>query len=625
MPPGPRSAPHHVDRAGIVTAVSHQTRPVRILGLAMIAAAPLLLQTPALSGAGTQPAEREPSPRVPGRDPNATIPTELRTIAERSSFKATALHADVVRLLDALAARSRLATRASMGTTEEGREIPLLVIADPPIRTAAEAREATQRGKLTVLMLGNIHAGEVDGKEALPVLARDLIINADAPRHRAWLDRLVLVFAPIYNADGNERVDVNNRPGQIGPEEGMGIRENARGLDLNRDFIKVEAAETRALVRFLVDWDPGVLIDTHTTNGSFHRYLVTYCGNKSPTGDAALTSLVRDDLLPKIAARFHEASGRDAFPYGNFEGEFSSSGHGWSRWESFPAEGRFGTTYMGLRNRIGILSEAYAYATFEERIVGTQHFVAACLDELASRAGLLGEAMADADTRAVRAGEAVGDDALDDAEPDAAPGATPDASPAGAAPVPALAMTVALRSRMVAAPGTVTVKGYEEAERGGRRVSTGTTRDYEVELFDRFDAELAVPRAWAYAIPPELRNVIDLLRRHGIEVRRVTTPIDVDAQVMTIEGVTQASRPFQGHVLGSVRVRRDARVKTIDRGWYIVPVAQPLGSLASYILEPESEDGVVTWNFMDTWVRNGAEYPIVRLARRAEIQTELAD
>ncbi len=96
---------------------------------------------------------------------------------------------------------------------------------------------------------------------------------------------MILAVAPIYNTDGNERVSKTNRPGQVGPEEGMGQRANARGLDLNRDFIKLEAPETRGLVKFFNDWNPHLFIDTHTTNGSHHRYTITYEGPKNPAGD----------------------------------------------------------------------------------------------------------------------------------------------------------------------------------------------------------------------------------------------------------------------------------------------------------------------------------------------------
>src|SRR5208282_119367 len=130
------------------------------------------------------------------------------------------------------------------GRSAEGRSIPLLIVADPPVKTAAQAARS---GKLVCLVIGNIHAGEVCGKEALPMLLRDTF----AGPHPPLLKDLILAIAPIYNADGNERVSKTNRRGQVGPEEGMGQRTNARGLDLNRDFVKLEAPETRALVRFM--------------------------------------------------------------------------------------------------------------------------------------------------------------------------------------------------------------------------------------------------------------------------------------------------------------------------------------------------------------------------------------
>lgn len=173
-----------------------------------------------------------------GGDP----PVSLLTKAELSDFRATARHAEVVTLLDRLAAASSLARRGSLGTSGEGRDLPLLILSDPPVENAAQAREQMEKaGKLLVLAIGNIHAGEVDGKEALPMLARDLLLSED----REMLKDLVFAIAPIYNADGNEQVSVDNRPGQKGPAEGMGRRENAAGLDLNRDFIKLEAPETR--------------------------------------------------------------------------------------------------------------------------------------------------------------------------------------------------------------------------------------------------------------------------------------------------------------------------------------------------------------------------------------------
>src|SRR5439155_18969307 len=213
------------------------------------------------------------------------------TVAERSDYKATAKHAEVVEYCQQLAKMSPLIRIADFGTTHEGRKLPLVILADPPVATA---EQAARSGKLVVFAMGNIHAGEVDGKEGLLMLVRDL---ATAPSHQLLKD-IIIVFAPIFNADGNERMSRNNRPGQKGPEEGMGIRENAQGFDLNRDFVKLETPEVRALVRFFTQWNPAIVVDTHTTNGSYHRYTITYEGPRNPAGEPAVIDLVRDRRLP---------------------------------------------------------------------------------------------------------------------------------------------------------------------------------------------------------------------------------------------------------------------------------------------------------------------------------------
>ena len=173
----------------------------------------------------------------------------LRTVAERSGYRATARYDDVVALGKRLAESSKLVHVGVLGKTVEGRPIPLWVVADPPV-TAAPKGGAGE--KLVVLLVGNIHGGEVCGKEALPMLRAS---SRREPGHPLLKD-LVVAMVPIFNADGNERVAKDNRPGQVGPEEGMGERTNARGLDLNRDFMKLEAPETRALVRFLERVEP---------------------------------------------------------------------------------------------------------------------------------------------------------------------------------------------------------------------------------------------------------------------------------------------------------------------------------------------------------------------------------
>lgn len=520
--------------------------------------------------------------QIPTLPPSPPSPPDLRTVAEKSDFHATSRHAEVVDLLDAIAAQHpALARRASMGQTEEARDIPLLIIADPPVATPVEAKAARAKdGRLVVLAIGNIHAGEVCGKEALPMLARDLLATPNSLASPDLLKKIIFIIAPIYNADGNERFAKDNRPGQIGPDE-MGIRENHNGLDLNRDFIKVESKEAKSLVSALVSWDPEVFIDCHTTNGSYHRFLITYAGPKNPAGDPAIIAWTRNHFFPLVSAALKANHHIDSFWYGSFEGAFTDAPRGHTKWETFPAEGRYGTTYVGLRNRLSVLSEAYSYAPFKDRVLGTYHFVLELLRQSAANAETIKQLCQDADTRATNLGAQGADD-------------------------------IAIRSKATPWPDDVTILGFEERITDGK-VEKGGPVDYRVKLWDNFEPTLSVKRPFAYAMPPECGLAAAKLREHGIIVRQLSQPINATAETYTIDKAQPASREYQGHVLVHVDVTPARASITLGPAWFLVPMDQPLGSLAAYLLEPASEDGLTTWNYFDQWLKVGEAFPVVRV------------
>jgi hypothetical protein len=242
----------------------------------------------------------------------------------------------------------------------------MAVLASPPSSDAADARRT---GRPRVLVLANIHAGEVEGKEAALIVARRLAIGD----LRSMLSRVIVIVAPLYNADGNERISLDHRPEQFGPLGGVGTRENANGLDLNRDFMKLEATESRALVKLLNDWDPHLVIDLHTTNGSYHGYHLTYAPTLAVGADPRIVSFTRDTLLGGASHIMADRGWRTYF-YGNFtlEGQLGREqerppgpGGGAGAWRTFDARPRFVTNGIGLRNRISVLSEAYSYLSFQ--------------------------------------------------------------------------------------------------------------------------------------------------------------------------------------------------------------------------------------------------------------------
>lgn len=493
-------------------------------------------------------------------------PAELLTEAERSGFDRTTRHDEVVGILKALDERSDRAVYTTIGKTAEGRDIPMLVVADKEVADAAGAR-ATERP--IVLLVGNIHAGEVEGKEALLMLARDLALAEGA----GVLEKVVVLIVPNYNADGNERIDAKNRAHQAGPSGGVGVRENASGLDLNRDYVKMEAPETRALVRVFNEWDPAVVVDCHTTNGSFHRYTLTYSSPRHPAVDADLRAFASDVFLPAVDEAVKAKSGYETFWYGDFENDHTE-------WRSYPALPRYGEGYVGLRNRIAILSEAYVYAPFKDRILCTKVFCEQVLAFTAENAMRVRDVVAKADERTIKAGES-GEE-------------------------------IALRTEAVAFDEPVTVFGYVEEQRDGRSQRTDEIKDYQVKRIDKWEATTKTARPAAYLVPPGMTEVVQRLQRHGIRVEETREEIEIDIASQRLDRVSRAERPFQGRTLATIETSVVEGMQRVPAGWWQVRTAQPLGTLAAFLLEPMAEDGLATWGLLGE-LAEGAEYPVLRV------------
>jgi hypothetical protein len=494
------------------------------------------------------------------------------TRPERTDFRETSSHADVLRFLDSLSHATGDIRIGILALSPEGRRVPYVVAARPLPMGPAEAHRS---GKPVVYIQANIHAGEIEGKEATQMLLRDLTRG----RLRPLLDSVVLLVAPIFNADGNERLGPGerNRPGQNGPAV-VGQNTNGQGLNLNRDFVKLEAPETRGAARLIGHWDPDLLIDLHTTNGSYHGYVLTYAPGLNPNISPA-ADFAHRRFLPAVRDRMAQRHRHRTFSYGNFRNQDPDSLT--QGWETYDARPRFGTNWMGLRGRLAVLSESYSNADLRTRIQATYDFVTEVL-WLAAEEKVAIKSL-------VRAS--------DQWRPD----------------------SVAVRS--VLGPGTtrpviaeITRPLGEGNDGYARRQRTGVYRTIRMPVFDRFHSARNEALPGAYVIPTRLRNVVDLLRRHGIAVDSLTEPWKVAAEAFILDTLTVGSL-FEGHRTAQAEGRWNTRLSDslISPGWYLVRTRQPLGVLAAYLLEPASEDGIVTWNLLDHELQAGSSYPILRV------------
>ena len=496
--------------------------------------------------------------------------TTLLTRAEASAYTETSRHADVIAFIDGLRALGdpRLHIE-DFGTTPQGRLLPLLVLSAHGHFTP-EAAHAS--GLPVVVVINGIHAGEVEGKEASLMLIRDILDN----KHGDLLSAMTLVVVPLFNADGNDNIspenrklDIANFSGQLGPDSGVGTRVNAAGINLNRDYMRQDAPEMRLMqTRVAQRWNAHLTIDCHATNGSIHRFALTYdIPHTVESGRREPIEYMRDRLLPAVSAAVKDNDALDTFYYGNFLRDEGGQGTGWITYTHHP---RFGGNYRGLTNRLDLLLETYAYISFSERVRTTYAFLRESLGFVAANGAEIVSLLAACELPPER---------------------------------------IAVRYRLDAFPDrTVEVLTREPYTLQGDPINV------QVPYIGRFIGEHVVDRPYAYAVPAA---VAAHLQGHGLVIEELPSPAIVDAEIATVTGrVSSAGREIL-EANASPYLEADYRNerRALPAGWRIVTTAQPRGAIAVYLCEAGSDDGLLACGLIDE-PKAGDEFPAWRLRSR---------
>jgi len=524
----------------------------------------------------------------------ASDPSWPKTRAEKTDFKETSHYEDVMVFIRALQNNAAPMSLQFIGTSTQGHKFPLVVAGRP---LPANARMAHRLKKPIVCVQANIHAGEVEGKEAALMLLRDI---SSGPLS-ALLDRLILIVLPIYNIDGNEKFgpQSRNRAHQLGPEQ-VGLRANGQGLDLNRDYVKLEAPETQSVMKHVFTrWDPDVFVDLHATNGTLHGYHLTYSPPLHPDTEPSVLAYTRDELLIQVRRTMRERYGLETFDYGNTpRWNFKDKAFAW--YTNRP-EPRYGTNCLGLRNRVSILSEAMSHLPFRERVDVTYRFVQVILEKVAHDAERIVKLTHQADLNVTRRG-------LDCQN----------------APAMGVRFDFASRGREKVLLDRMETR--EMREHKPRNRPPGPPQDIikvGMEVYDRFQATRTRPYPAAYVFGPELQHLTQLLMAHGIVVERCLEPWEGPAEFFQIEKVQTASREFQGHRLLTLEGTFMSRTVRIPAHGFLVRTAQPLGLLLFQLLEPESLDGAAAWNLLDEQCQANQAYPIMKCYQQIHVPTEV--
>ena len=470
-----------------------------------------------------------------------------QTAFELSGYEANTNHLEMWAYLEALSGASTDMRLGSYGKTWEGRELPYAVFSHPLV---SQPWEAWALGRPIVLLSANVHGGERTFREGLLILMRDLATPGTAAND--LLDKVTILVAPQINPDGYEASE-------------RGSRGNAWGIDLNRDYVKLEQPALANYVTNLMGaWRPHMFVDAH--NGGSQPYNLCYQCSSHYDPAQEITLLCDQEIFPAINAKL-ETEGKRSWYY---------SGGDEESWRGGGFEARIGRNYGGFTNSVGILFEAPGQGAEE-----------------GARAGYLGN------LAVVEYAVANADKLMDLVE-----AARLETISLGAEPRGDIAV------QMEYGPEDYTVD-YTIIRGGGRNAPPGTPVDtVEVtgaQLMKKPIATKLRPRPWAYLLPRDAVDAVAMLRRHGITVEVLTKPDSLTVDAYTVAGVSYE----QAYNHAAATVVEVGEVVTLEqtfpKGTYVVPTAQFLGRLAAHMLEPESDDNVVYWNTMDAWIPRPAE------------------
>ncbi len=482
---------------------------------------------------------------VPASDPWVT-PSEKSNITTSPTYPETRAY------LERLAAASPLVRLEAFGKTPQGRELIVAII--------SKDGATLDPAKPVLLLQAGIHSGEIDGKDAGLMLLRDIAFKGKDK----LIDKVNVLFVPIFNIDGHERSSAFNRPNQRGPEL-QGWRTTAQNLNLNRDYAKIDAPEMRAMMGLLQKYKPDFYMDLHVTDGMDYQYDITY-GFQGRDGSWTIS--------PHIAAWMQRVYVPDA------DKALSAMGHVpgpliTERDPRKPNEGitndgfspRYSNSYGDFVHMPSVLVENHSLKNYKRRVLGTYVLLEQTIKTLA-RDGVGLRAAIAADRAARPATIAAGWKLTD--------------KPKG---------TMAFLS-IAHETWRSPASGVDEVRWLGKPGGT-----ISMPLFEAAPT-IQLKRPRAYWVPATKPEVIERLRAHGLVMETITTARNVTAEMLRLPDAKPATTPFEGRFGATAGTPKpEQRTVTFPAGSVRVSTDQPLGELAVALLEPESEDSFFAWGF----------------------------
>jgi hypothetical protein len=504
---------------------------------------------------------------------NGKWPAKFLTVPEKTNYERTASNKEILEFIDALRWNSDKVQVMTVYTSPLRNVCPAVVLANPRV---TRPEEAVKSGKTIVYLQGNIHPYEPEGKEALLMLAREILFG----RMSKLLDDLIIIICPNFNVDGNDTLSLSE-----GTPHFLGSGNNSQDLNLNRDAVRVDTVEMIGLYRNVFNrWDPILVFDAHLMGRVQHGYANGYIHCTVPAAAPGPRGYVFETLFPAVREATRQNFGLEVFTHSGTDNKWPPTiwGPGQAIWST---EAKFVANAYGLRNRMSILAETPGHESFERRIYAHFALIGETLRFAAAHGKEMQEVCRRADAEVVEA-----------VKTKAESGQLRNWT-AGKYESSGKVDILMYKERNITelVPGT-SVRGKMAAHMLG-----APERVIGVEFMVKAVGTTSATMPRGYLIPAEYGFIAEKLRTHNVKLEVLAKPIKVSGEQFVVDKI---DRGRGGDFSSNNMVKLDggfapSTVKEFPAGTYRVDMAQPMANLAFYLLEPQAADGFVGSGLFD--------------------------
>lgn len=488
---------------------------------------------------------------------------EWITYFERSGFTETPNYRESIEYYQKLADFSPLAEFKSFGVSPQGRELKFLIVSKEKAFKPTKAKEIH---KPIILVINGIHAGEIGGKDASMLLLRDILITKEK---RSLIESVTILIVPIFNVDGHQRMGKYNRINQNGPEE-MGWRTTAQNLNLNRDWMKADSPEMRAMLKLFSDWLPDFTIDTHATDGADYQYTITYSVEKFSNIYSGTANWLKEKFIPAIEKGVQE-KGFLVYPYIYLKKWREGLNDGIIDWASTP---RFSTDYAALQNRPSLLIETHMIKPYKDRVYSTKAMLETTIEFVNTSAAELIELNLEADVFSAE-------------------------NLSKQKKYLHVVFKESGRYEMIDFKGYEYYRDSSKISGSNKLVYTDVKKDFKIKHFNDIVPLDSVMLPKAYLIPKEWSKLVDILEIHGIQVNYLKVDSIFEVTKYRFKNVKFANSSYEGRQRVDLEYDVIREKRTVPSGTFYIPLNQRTIRIIANLLEPKSSDSFIRWGFMN--------------------------